>query len=464
MLGFKNQWAMLLTSFFLVGCDQIQRINELPVAKAHTAKQLCSYIFNSGFDLNRAKWRFIAPDVSVFPLIWKTEVDYDNKRVTVSDFVFLNESLEKHAVYREGIGCTSVVNKTPDQLQSETLELLSPPLLSHEHYWPQGSMGINEAIIDGLDYERVEQALTLGFSENREKPKNTTAMLVAYQGSLIAERYGLSVGVDTPLVGWSMTKSLTSTLVGLLSDQDILDVNDPAPIADWQHTEKEDITIDDLLRMSSGLDYVEGNTGLSDSTQMLYLESDQIDYMTGLDLVNEPGTTHNYSTGEANLLASIIQDTVGGSAQDAYNFYQQALFFKLGIGSAFIEFDESGQFVGGAHGYMTARDWLRMGQFYLQRGQWNGEQLLSEQWIDYATTPSANNNTYGAQFWLNTDGEYFPGYEIPHDTFLFAGHHGQMVVIVPSKELVLLRTGVFSALDKSIVAEVLEEVIRALPN
>ena len=252
--------------------------------------------------------------------------------------------------------------------------------------------------------------------------------------------------------------------MGILNDRGVIDIHGPAPISSWVNTEKANITIDDMLHMSSGIDYQEGNAGLSTSTQMLYLESDQVKYMEGLNLIHEPGAVFNYSTGEANLLASIVQNAVGGSAQDAYDFYQKELFFRLGIRSAFIEFDESGQFVGGAYGHMTARDWLRMGQFYLQRGEWNGEQILSEQWVDYVTTMSATNPEYGAQFWLNTDGEYFEGYDIPEDTYLFAGHQGQVVVIIPSRDLVLVRTGVYSSLDSTIVAEVLEEVLLALPN
>lgn len=421
----------------LSGCDLLA---DLPAGKGFSAKYLCSYIFNSEFEDELVINRFVRPKVEPLPLVWQIDIDHENKTVTVGDGIFLNEYLKGRAVYREGLGCTLLVEKPPEEVLSQTLTPMPPPVLPEDKPWPQGRAGIDSSHLPNLDRDALDKAIELAFTEPKEAPLNTTSLLVAHQGKLIAERYALGATPSTPLLGWSMTKTLSGTLIGILNDKGLLDIDDPAPIPGWQGTAKEAITTRDIIHMASGLDFNEDYEGKSDVTALLYEQSDQVAYASGRPLVHQPGTYFNYTTGDANLLSKIVHDASGGTMQSAYDFYQSELFHKVGISSAFIEVDTTGQFVGGAYGFMTARDWLRMGQLYLQQGEWNGEQVVSSQWIDYVTRPSPAADYYGGQLWLNTGGNEWP--ELPFDAYYFAGHQGQRVIVIPSKDLVVARTGV----------------------
>ena len=437
ILPITYKLIIALSLALLSGCDKIK---DLPVGKGFSAKYLCSYLFNSGLDEKLIKYRFIAPKVQPLPLIWEINTDPELGFVSVGDRIFLNEHLKGRALYREGMGCTLLVDREVEDLEAHTITPLPAPELPADLPWPHGTAGIDTRELPALDTDRLAAAMELAFTEPEEAPLNTTSLLVAYNGKLIAERYELGVHRDTPLLGWSMTKTLSGTLIGILWDQGLLDLDAPAPIPGWAGTDKEAITTRDLVHMASGLDFAEDYRTQSGVTRMLYESADQIAYVASRPLSHEPGTRFNYNTGDANLLAKIVHDLAGGTAQDAYNFYQTQLFHKVGIGSAFIEVDAAGQFVGGAYGFMTARDWLRMGQLYLQRGQWGGQQVVSSRWIDYVTRPSPLTHVYGGQIWLNSKGNEWP--ELPHDTYYFAGHQGQRVIVIPSENLVVARTGV----------------------
>ena len=461
MNSYKQYQPVLLAALLLImlpGCD---RLPDLPIGKGFAAKYLCSYVFNTGLDANTVITRFIKPKVEPLPLIWGIDIDYQQKLVTVRDFIFINEELKAKALYRDNMGCTLLLDKQQDELPPLISSLQAPPLEA-DLPWPQGGGGINLTATRELDIPQLNAALDAAFTEPVEAPRNTTSLLVAYKGNLIAEKYAYGVTPDAPVLGWSMTKSITSTLIGILSQEAVLDIDLPAPVPGWQGTDKASITIRDILHMSSGLDYIEDYGGESDVSKMLYLQSDQTAYVASLPLLHPPGTVFNYSSGDANLLAKIVQDSVGGTAQDAYDFYQLKLFHKIGIRSAFIEVDTTGQFVGGAYGFMSARDWLRLGQLYLQNGSWNGEQVVAKEWIEFATTPSPVSAEYGAQIWLNTDSIAWP--EVPADAYYFAGHQGQRVVVIPSKELVILRTGVTEDYDYIGLDQVIPMIIEALPD
>lgn len=457
-------WIILLGS--ITGCD---RVKDLQVGKGFSARYLCSYVFNTGHDEALVKQRFLAPKVMPLPLIWKVDVNYEDRSVTVADRIFLNESLKAKAVYRDGIGCTLLVDRDKAEVLNQPFEALPAPQLPVDQPWPEGHAGIDEQQASKLDQELLEEALAKAFTErHRKNPMNTTSFLVAHKGRLVAERYALGVGPHTPVAGWSMTKTITGSLIAILHDRGLIALDQPAPIAAWQGTPKAEITVANLLQMASGLAFDDGYKGLSEVTRMLYQRSNQAEYVASLPLAFEPGTRYNYSTGDSNLLAKIVQDTVGGSMQDGYNFYQTELFHKIGITSGLIEFDASGQFVGGAYGFLSPRDWLRFGQLYLQEGKWNGEAVLSSEWIQYATQPSAANPGYGAQIWLNTDadndgyGDRWP--MLPLDTYHFQGHLGQYVVIIPTLQLVVVRTGVTEYQPVMDLGENIRMVVEALPT
>lgn len=443
----------------LSGCDSL---NDLPVGKGHASKTLCSLVFNSGLDEALATNIFIAPSLPPLPLIWRIHTDYDAQTVTVGDRIFGSDIGAATSIYRDGIGCTLLVNKSMAEVDAQPFIPLEPPVLPSDQYWPLGSAGLFGQEIPGLDVDALNVAVANAFIETEEVPRNTTSLVVIYDGKLVAEQYAFGATAQTPMMGWSMTKSISGTLIGILQDEGLINMDEPAPIPGWAGTEKELVTTRHILHMASGLEFNESAGGLSDLTRMFYLRSDQAAYAAAKPLLHVPGENFNYSTGQANMLAKIVQDAVGGTLQDAYDFYQTKLFHKIHITSAFIEFDSSGQFVGGASGFMTPRDWARLGQLYLQRGQWNGEQVVSSEWIDYVTQPSPAENLYGGQIWLNTNGASWQS--LPRDTYNFAGFQGQQVIVVPSKNLVVVRTGVSRSNLSSMHEEYMGGIIAALPE
>lgn len=444
----------------LTGCDLM---DDLPIGKGYSAKHLCSFIFTSGLDQDLVLDTFIAPKVEPLPWIWELTIDDVHKTVEVRDLIFGDGAGSATAVYSAGKGCTLLVDQALESVNAIPFSPLPAPVLPTDEPWPYGA-DISLSKVEGVDYDRLQSTLDEAFSEPEGESVLTTAVLVAHRGQLIAERYALGVKRETRLPGWSMTKTITGTLAGILVDDGVLQLNEPAPIPGWSNTEKNKITLQHLLHMSSGLEVNEDYGGFSDVTQMLYRESNQYDYAINQPVVAPPYTEFHYSTAETNRLAAAIQAAVGGTQQAVYDFYQQRLFHAIDITNAFIEFDASGNFVGGAYGYMTVRDWARIGQLYLQKGRWNNKQVLSQDWIEFATSPSPTADHYGAQVWLNTNGHRWPN--IPDDAYSLVGHQGQRVVVIPSRDLVAVRTGVTEDRDlqNRVMNHLLEGILAALPQ
>jgi len=236
-----------------------------------------------------------------------------------------------------------------------------------------------------------------------------------------------------------MTKSITSTMYGILSRKGEIDVYEPADVPQWQNDERKHITYNDLLHMNSGLEWVEDYNTLSDVTRMLFQKSDMGEMQASKTLVGKPDSTWNYSSGTTNLLAGPLLKKKFSSQQEYLDFWYGELIDKIGMHSATIETDLSGSFVGSSYGWANTRDWAKFGLLYLNRGNWNGEQIIDSTWVDYVSTPTnTSNGRYGAQFWLNAGGHY-P--DAPRDLFSANGYQGQYVFIIPSKDLVVVRMG-----------------------
>lgn len=427
--------TLLCGAFLLAGCDKIK---DIPIGTGYAAKQICSSLFVSKLPRNTVIHRFVAPQLQELPLIWNIQVDEENKTVSVRDNVFIEQNLNV-AYYREGFGCTLLHDATPEQLDAQ-LPALYPATPPAEAPWPLGD-GAAEPDVPGIDYAQLNAAIDSAFVQANPNPANTLAVAVVHEGRLIAERYALGADRYSRLVSWSMAKSFTATLIGLLQDQGALSVNEPAPVPEWADTDKSAITLTHLLHMAPGLQWSESDQGPTpDRGRMLFTRPDHAAFYLQQPLTAEPGTEFNYSTGVTNLLARIVQDQVGGSLQDTYRFVHESLFAPLGIHDAVLEFDTGGNPVGGASLYMTARDWAKLGLLYARKGNWLGEQLLSEAWIDFALAPSPASQSYGAQIWLNHDLKMWP--YLPADSFAFRGFHQQIVLVVPSHDLILVRQGV----------------------
>jgi len=391
----------------------------------------------------------------------KAKIEYNRK--TVKSSLFGWGLFERKAICLGKLGTVLLSGRSEKTIRPGKTDIPdSRPENSSVLPWPDGD-AISEQDLkaymmkDYIDENRIQRAMDEAFAEpNPKKPIRTRALLVVYDGYLIAERYAPGFTRDTPLIGWSMKKSVINALIGILVQQGKLSIYDPAPVPEWQtHGDpRHTITIDQLLRMSSGLKFSEGYEGrpFSDSNIMLFLKPDMAAYAARKPLRAPPDTKWSYSSGTSNILARIIRQSFDRQ-EDYYSFPGKHLFGKIGMRHTILEPDASGTYV---HIFATARDWARFGLLYLNDGVWNGERILPHGWVAYSTT-SRLETRYGAQFWL---GKYFDS--IPDDLFYALGYQGQVVAMIPSRKLVIVRLGMTQH-DAWPIYLFLKEILKALP-
>lgn len=356
------------------------------------------------------------------------------KDKSVSSTVF---GLKKRtAVYVEGLGAI-LINKD----YSHTMQFKVPHRTGSPKSlpFPYGNLPQKDTIFQEVNYEKLQTVVKNAFDTPGMEDKRTRSLLVIYKDQIIAENYSEGFDESTPILGWSMTKSITSTMYGILARKGEIDIYKPADVEQWQDDERKNITYNDLLHMNSGLEWVEDYNTISDVTRMLFQESDMGAMQASKALVGKPDSTWNYSSGTTNLLAGPLLKKKFQSQQEYLDFWYRELLDKIGMHSATIETDMSGSYVGSSYGWANTRDWAKFGLLYLKKGNWNGEQIIDSTWVDYVSTPTnTSNGRYGAQFWLNAGGHY-P--DAPSDLFSANGYQGQYVFIIPSKDLVIVRMG-----------------------
>ena len=362
--------------------------------------------------------------------------------------------MERKAICTGGVGCALV--PLGGEQRDTTLRPHRFPA-KDSLYFPYGDRDPEDTIFPEIDYAKLEGAVDQAFLNN--DTQRTRTLLIAYKDHIVAERYGEGFDKDTPVLGWSMTKSILATLYGILQQAGKIDVMKPAPVPGWQGDERKEITLDNLLRMQSGLAWDEDYTSISDVTRMLFMEADMSRVQLEKKAVARPGEIWNYSSGTTNLLSGILRSCFEND-QEYLDFPYKALIDKVGMHSMILETDMAGNFVGSSYGWASTRDWAKFGLLYLHQGQWNGEQIFDPGWVTYVTRPTAHSNgRYGAHFWLNRGGIY-PG--VPKDLFSANGYQGQYVFIIPSKNLVVVRTGLAEAPDFDI-DRFLRKVVDAIP-
>ena len=282
--------------------------------------------------------------------------------------------------------------------------------------------------------------------------------MVLYKDHLIAEKYASGFTEETKLLGWSMTKSITSAVLGVLEKQGKVDLQQDHLFPEWEEDDRAQITLNDLLQMNSGLAWEEDYTKISDVTKMLFLAEDMTKVQLHKELEGEPGNSWNYSSGTSNLLSGFIRNQFD-SHEDYLDFWYTGFIDKIGMHSMILEADLAGNYVGSSYSWATARDWAKFGLLYLNRGSWNGEQILTEDWVEYTSQPAQNSDgIYGAHFWLNAGG-FYP--DVPRDLYSANGFQGQHVFIIPSKELVVVRFGLVEHPDFDL-NQFLKEIIAAV--
>jgi CubicO group peptidase (beta-lactamase class C family) len=418
-----------------------------PIISGFGAKQMCSCMFISG----RTQESIDTSELGDIPFTLGTyNADMEDSSVTGSIWGMA----KKKAIYRKGIGCTLINDITEKELRAQTFNIPPPPLVNADTIaWPYGDR-IADTILAGMDTKKLNAAVDWAFTEHfADKKTRTRAVVVVYNRQLVAEKYAKGFDKNTMMYGWSMAKSFTAALTGILVNKGNLDITKPAPVEEWSNLNdpRHAITIKHLLQQTSGLDYQEDYTKASSVTNMLFKKGDMAAYIAALPLVHTPGTAFNYSGGNSNILSRIIRQTLGERDYAAFPFTE--LFYKIGMYHTLLEPDASGTYVGSSYIMATARDFARFGLLYCNDGIWNNERILPEGWVKETTmAPAANNlKNYGYQFWLNgvnkidTSKRIFPN--VPADMFYCDGYGFQDIYIIPSKKLVVVRLGL--TLDKS---------------
>jgi CubicO group peptidase (beta-lactamase class C family) len=317
----------------------------------------------------------------------------------------------------------------------------------------------------------LKAALDHAFEEPSTPPfRRTKAVVVVHEDKVIAERYAAGIGIDTPLLGFSMTKSVVNALIGILTQQGLVTPSMPAPISEWRaaNDPRHEIEVEHLMRMTTGLDLDETNSGFDPSSQMVYLHDDMAGFAVKAALVAPPGKRWAYSSPTTQLLARIIRDAVGGPEQ-TLAFAWRELFNPLGMRNVTLEFDGTGTLQGSSYMLASARDWARFGLLYLNDGVIGGRRILHEDWVDFSAAATLDTD-YGAGFWTNRS-EHERARErvrmgIPHDAFFASGDLGQRIVIIPSQRLVIVRLGdsVDPTGDMRGLGRLVKEVVAAVQN
>ncbi len=409
------------------------------------AKIMCSAVFITGLDPD-----FAAEHVGYFTSpyaerakVGKPMIDRAAKAVHVT----LPNGVTRTAQYLGSQGCVALpigktaVSFTPRQVKSS---LRDPKTQA----WPMGDVLPKDPPPAGLDVGKVKQAVDAAFESAGEE---TAAFVVTWRGRPIGERYAQGITSNTPLESWSMGKSVTATLMGVLIKQGAYELSQPAPVPEWQGAgdPRAKIRIADLLNMSSGLrikapddpDYDPSGT----YPDHLYLYTGTVNsfqYAATRPQQWPPGTVGRYRNTDPVLINYLVRLAVEKRGDDYLSFPQRALFDKIGIRTMVLETDPFGNFLAQGYDLMSGRDWARLCNLYLQDGVWNGERILPEGYVKFVSTlapgwAADKRPVYGGFFWINGNAA-FP---VPKEAYYMSGAGGQTTLIVPSHDLVVVRLG-----------------------
>jgi CubicO group peptidase (beta-lactamase class C family) len=433
------------------------------------AHHLCAGLWVVGRDHERTPETVIAEDIRPFPAFrWEDDFTFDvpaDGVVRVSD----PEIGTRAAKYSGDQGC-AIMPAGEDGVffapRAVGGGLADPATVD----WPTGDRGAVERF-DDIDHAAIESALDWAFDdEGLDRPQNTRGIVVIHRGRIVGERYAEGWGAYTPQISWSMGKSIAATLTGVLVQQGALAIDQPAPVPEWQGEldPRRDILLADLLRMSSGLDF--DNFGLNPNSSYNAANEHFRIYFDALDvfahavdqpLRYEPGTVWRYRNSDPLTLMRIARHIVEERGDDWLSFPQRALFDRIGARSFVLETDAWGNFIITGFDYGGTRDWARLGLLYLRGGEWNGERILPAEWASFVSTPAPGdpNRGYGGLFWLNRGAAQD---RLPEDAYWMAGYMGQVTMIIPSADLVVVRQGPSPGGDGAYIEEFVVRVLEAV--
>ena len=412
----------------------------LAVSIALGTKLTCSGVFVVGRDARE----YLRNDAYPFTGVdWGTiEISVDRDARTL-ELATPDGKIRKKAVYNGSQGCTLIPDGetgiffTPAEVES----VLPDPTTE---LWPMGDVIVRSTASREYDEEALQAAVDTAFERDDPNgiPLKTRAFIVLHKGQIVAERYARGYDMNTRHVSWSMGKSITATLVGLLVRDGHFTVDDPAPVREWRDIAdpRGKITIADLLHMSSGLDFkrLAGPDYFTKESDHLYVYAAAVDaFALSVSKPSEfpPNTVYRYRNSDPLTLGKIVRETVEARGENYLTFPQRELFDKIGMRNMILEPDPYGNLLLPGFDYGTARDWARFGLLHQQDGMWQGERILPEGWVDYIRTPApASEGNYGGLWWINVQEGVPAG-------FYASGARGQRVMVIPSHDLVIVRMG-----------------------
>jgi len=419
----------------------------LPIITGYAAKNLCSAVFVSERDQENIE--NLDLNFSFISLV-KSKVDLENKSVT-SRFLWGKST----AVFREGFGTTLLQEEKAEDLLDIEFPRTSAGYQKDTIMWPMGD--IIPDSITGIDMEALDIISDKLININAYGG-TAFAFIVLHNGIPVAESYKSGLNEDTRFLSWSMAKSVTNALVGVMVKDRFLDLEKKELIPEWSEDGRINITLNNLMHMQSGLEWNEDYGNRSDVTVMLHCEPDFAEYAYTMPLEYDPGTHWYYSSGTTNIVSYFLRKQFD-TDDEYYAFPNEGLFYKIGITDAIFEPDESGTLVASSYLYMTARDYARFALLYIQDGIFEGSQILPEGWVEYSTTAASDSNgEYGSFFWLNEGGRIKSA---PEDMFMCIGHDGQRIFIIPSLDLIAVVLG-YSPDDSMDFNQLLADIIGTL--
>lgn len=400
----------------------------MPIITGYAAKNLCSAVFISGREQqdvedNDLNFSFIKYN--------RNSINHDDKSVT-SRFLWGKSK----AVFREGFGVTLLRDVSEQEFKRQRFpKRTEPSYIQDSIAWPLGNILPDTAT--GIDLNSLKQIAEKVIDSN-DYNSNLYAFLVMHKGIPVLEAYKPRYNENTRFVSWSMAKSFTNALAGIMVKQGKLDIDAPAEVAEWQNDERKNISLKDLMQMQSGLEWNEDYGNRSDVTVMLHCEPDMGVYAMEKEQKHQPGSEWYYSSGTTNIICDIMQREFNNDSL-FYTFPEKELFNKIGMPDAVLEVDPSGTWVGSSYLYATARDYARFALLYLNDGVFNGERILPENWVKFSTEEAkGSDGRYGALFWLNKSKRIRTA---PEDMFSCNGHDGQYIFMIPSKDLAVVLLG-----------------------
>jgi CubicO group peptidase (beta-lactamase class C family) len=426
----------LIVAGAVVLCVVFRPDRAIRTGTAAVADTVCAKTFVSALDPDSVFAETLErPGIRRLRAVLRYRLDRSAKTVDTSVLGLLGA----HAEFHDGVGCVLVHRAKPPYLLKSDIEALrtpkTPPLL------PEIA---GPALVEPSD-PALKAALDHAFEEPAEPPyRRTKAVVIVHGGKVIAERYAPGIGIDTPLIGFSMTKSVVNALLGIMTRQGLLSPSIPAPVPEWRGPKdpRREIEVEHLMRMTTGLALDETNSGFDPSSQ-IYLHDDMGGFAVAAPLIASPGTRWAYSSATTQILARIIRDAAGGPEQTLAYAWRE-LFNPLGMRHVTLQFDASGTLQGSANMLASARDWSKFGLLYLYDGVVGGKRILDEDWVDFCAAATLDTD-YGAGFWTNRSahanakGRIRLG--IPRDAFFASGTLGQRIVILPSQQMVVVRLG-----------------------